>query len=86
MRLSNSVARKGSLPQKATNCTEIGISSFSGGDTCKLCAQTKFEAKRLKIAPFNRFISMNFYLFKTCTGNCRKYSIGQIERRIVNPS
>ena len=30
---------------------QIGLSSFSGGDTQKSCAQSKFEEKRLKIAP-----------------------------------
>ena len=45
------VPGKGSVPQKGTNWPQIDIFCFSGGDTNKSCAQSKFQVKRLKIAP-----------------------------------
>ena len=46
------MSQKGSLPQKGHKLPQIGLSCLSGGDTLKLCLQSKFDAKRLKIAPF----------------------------------
>ena len=46
------IDQKGSLPQKGPKLPQIGLSCLSGGDTQKSCVQSKFEAKRLKIAPF----------------------------------
>ena len=47
------VPQKGSAPPKrGTNWPQIGFSCFSGGDTQKSWAQSKIEAKRLKIARF----------------------------------
>ena len=37
-------------PKKGHKLAAIGLSSFTGGDILKSCAQTKFEAKWLKIA------------------------------------
>ena len=39
-------------PQKGSNRARMKFSCFSGGDTLKLWAQTKFEAKPVEIAPF----------------------------------
>ena len=44
--------RKGSKPQKGPNRTRIKFSCFIGGDIQKSWAQTKFEAKPVKISPF----------------------------------
>ena len=46
------MTQKGSLPQKGPKLPQIGISCLSGGDTQTSCVQSKFQAKRLKVAPF----------------------------------
>ena len=43
---------KGKYPKRGTNWPQKGIFCFAGGYTLKSYAQSKFEAKRLKIAPF----------------------------------
>ena len=44
--------QKGQYPKSGPNMSNMQFLSFPGGDTQKSCAQTKFEAKRLKIAQF----------------------------------
>ena len=44
--------KKGPYPKRGTNCPKIGVFCFAGGDILKSCAQSKFEAQRLKIALF----------------------------------
>ena len=39
-------------PKGAQICPNFSLSCFAGGDIYLSCAQSKFEAKRLKIAPF----------------------------------
>ena len=39
-------------PRKGSKRARMKFSCFSGGDTLKSWAQTKFEAKPVKIAPF----------------------------------
>ena len=43
--------KKGQYPKSGPNMSNMQFLSFPGGDTQKSCAQTKFEAERLKIAP-----------------------------------
>ena len=44
--------KKGPYPKRCTNVSNMQFLNFPGGDTLKLCVQSKFEAKRLKIARF----------------------------------
>ena len=44
--------KKGHYPKMGTNWTQIGLLCFAVGDIIKSCAQSKFEAQRLKIALF----------------------------------
>ena len=46
------LAQKGSVPQNGPNMSHMDFLSVPGGYILKSCAQTKFEAERLKIAPF----------------------------------
>ena len=46
------LAQKGSVPKKGPNLSHMEFLSVLGGDILKSCANTKFEAERLKIAPF----------------------------------
>ena len=43
--------KKGQPPKTGTNWLQIEILCFPSGDTLKSCVQSKFQAKRLKIAP-----------------------------------
>ena len=43
--------KKGQPPKRGTNWLQIEILCFPSGDTLKSCVQSKFQAKRLKIAP-----------------------------------
>ena len=53
MRHRNFCAPKSvSTPKRGPNVSNMQFLNFPGGDTLKLCVQSKFEAKRLKIAPF----------------------------------
>ena len=44
--------KKGQYSKRGPNQSHMEYFSFPGGDTQKSCAQSKFEAERLKIAPF----------------------------------
>ena len=46
--------KKGQVPQKVPKSVPYGFLSIPGGDILTSCAQTKFEAERLKIAPFRK--------------------------------
>ena len=46
------VPQNGQYPKSGPNMSNMQIFNFPGGDTQKSCAQSKFEAEQLKIAPF----------------------------------